>query len=227
MKPNICTHFLKGHCKFKNFCRKSHNILTCKFGRSCNFPSCPFRHPPDCKNFLLNQCGFQSKDNIFVPYSFCNHYHPPPDLLYTPPILQPPYHPPSGLPHGTCHRPPQEAAASIPAMQPDPPPPPHYHPPILPTRPAPPPPILQPPKDPGWGEPGSHENNKQKASITGLQSKLLVFEVELEAYRGRAYQDKQTNTKLTNFLLMAEQWQTTLNDLTTSTQGLVVANQGD
>ena len=78
MKPNICTHFLKGHCKFKNFCRKSHDILTCKFGRSCNFPSCPFRHPPDCKNFLLNQCGFQSKDNIFVPYSFCNHYHPPP-----------------------------------------------------------------------------------------------------------------------------------------------------
>ena len=89
MHSNICTYFLKDHCKFKNVCRKSHDILTCKFGRSCTFPCCPFRHPPDCTNFLQNKCGFPNKDNIFVPYSFCNHYHPP---------ILPTYHPPSGLP---------------------------------------------------------------------------------------------------------------------------------
>ena len=137
MKPNICTHFLKGHCKFKNFCRKSHDILTCKFGRSCNFPSCPFRHPPDCKNFLLNQCGFQNEDNIFVPYSSCNHYHPPSALPPHPHLSLPGSPPPPLAPH--LRYPPPNLL---------------YNPLILPTRPAPPPPILQTTTHPGWGEPG-------------------------------------------------------------------------
>ena len=120
MSSNICNFFRNGHCKFKFQCRKSHAILTCRFGPYCTIPNCVFRHPKTCENFLLNKCGFKNKNNIFIPYTFCTRYHPPPDLLYTHPIVhpppQPPYHPPPGLPHGTPHRFPH-GAASTPAVE--------------------------------------------------------------------------------------------------------------
>ena len=99
MSLPICKFFLNGHCKLKSQCPKSHKILTCFLGPYCKSSSCSFRHPKNCENFLLNGCNYPS----------CNHFHPPAQLWYNhtllPPIVhppnQPPYHPPSGLPHST------------------------------------------------------------------------------------------------------------------------------
>ena len=42
----------------------------------------------------------------------------------------------------------------------------------------------------------SSENNKEKVSITDLQSKLLDLEAKLEEYRERADQDKEVNRRV-------------------------------
>ena len=99
MSLPICKFFLNGHCKLKSQCPNSHKILTCFLGPYCKSSSCSLRHPKNCENFRLNSCNYPS----------CNHFHPPVQLWYNhtllPPIVhppnQPPYHPPSGLPHST------------------------------------------------------------------------------------------------------------------------------
>ena len=199
MSSRNCKFHKKGHCRAKTSCIFNHIIPHCPQGRFCPQKSdCQFRHVKICP--LFPKCH----------YPICSYYHPPPSL-----------------------------ALQIPPLFPHPPPNLLDNPPILPTRPALPPPILQTPAHPGWGEPGmdtekncqntaivTHQeeaknlDNKQKVSIKDLQSKLLGFEAELEEYRKRACQDKQITTKLTTFIQMAEEWQTTLNDLTNTTQGL-------
>ena len=253
MSLPICRFFLNGHCKLKSQCPKSHKILTCFLGPYCKSSSCSLRHPKNCENFRLNSCNYPS----------CNHFHPPVQFWYNhtllPPIVhppnQPPYHPPSGLPHSTY---------------PSPTPPPSHVP-------------LQPTYSSELGllktkvqqlvtelesiksniqtqnhengssedvtvndiltikeenqdittgststdiqegagsAPHSPENNKEKVSTTDLQSKFLDLEAELQEFMKRIDQDKEINTKLITFTLKAEEWQMTLDNLTTSAQGL-------
>ena len=61
----------------KELCQKSHDIKNCMSGLNCKIKKeCPDRHPPLCKNFVKNTCGFLV-GNKFIVYSNCAFFHPP------------------------------------------------------------------------------------------------------------------------------------------------------
>ena len=77
MQPTKCKIFLKGFCPRKELCQNSHDIKNCMSGPNCTIKNrCPDRHPPLCKNFLKNTCGF-FVDSKFIVFSNCAFLHPP------------------------------------------------------------------------------------------------------------------------------------------------------
>ena len=104
MQPIKCKIFLKGFCPKKELCQNSHDIKNCMSGPNCTIKNqCPDRHPPLCKNFVKNTCGF-FVGNKFIVFSNCAFFHPVnvtsmrDDYTNTPfhhlPILPPTYQPP-------------------------------------------------------------------------------------------------------------------------------------
>ena len=77
MQPTKCKIFLKGFCPRKELCQNSHDIKNCMSGPNCTIKNqCPDRHPPLCKNFVKNTCGF-FVGNKFIVFSNCAFFHPP------------------------------------------------------------------------------------------------------------------------------------------------------
>jgi len=77
MQSTKCKIFLKGFCPRKELCQNSHDIKNCMSGLNCKIKKeCPDRHPPLCKNFVKNTCGFLV-GNKFIVYSNCAFFHPP------------------------------------------------------------------------------------------------------------------------------------------------------
>ena len=77
MQPTKCKIFLKGFCPKKELCQNSHDIKNCMSGPNCTIKNqCPDRHPPLCKNFVKNTCGF-FVGNKFIVFSNCAFLHPP------------------------------------------------------------------------------------------------------------------------------------------------------
>ena len=76
MQPTKCKIFLKGFCPKKELCQNSHDIKNCMSGPNCTIKNqCPDRHPPLCKNFVKNTCGF-FVGNKFIVFSNCAFSHP-------------------------------------------------------------------------------------------------------------------------------------------------------
>ena len=76
MQPTKCKIFLKGFCPKKELCQNSHDIKNCMSGPNCTIKNqCPDRHPPLCKNFVKNTCGF-FVDNKFIMFVNCAFFHP-------------------------------------------------------------------------------------------------------------------------------------------------------
>ena len=76
MQPTKCKIFLKGFCPKKELCQNSHDIKNCMSGQNCPLKNqCPYRHPPLCKNFVKNRCGFVI-DNKFIIFANCAFFHP-------------------------------------------------------------------------------------------------------------------------------------------------------
>ena len=77
MQSTKCKIFLKGFCPRKELCQYSHDIKNCISGLNCKIKKeCPDRHPPLCKNFVKNTCGFLVGSK-FIVYSNCAFFHPP------------------------------------------------------------------------------------------------------------------------------------------------------
>jgi len=77
MQSTKCKIFLKGFCPRKELCQNSHDIKNCMSGLNCKIKKeCPDRHPPLCKNFVKNTCGFLVGSK-FIVYSNCAFFHPP------------------------------------------------------------------------------------------------------------------------------------------------------
>ena len=77
MQSTKCKIFLNGFCPRKELCQNSHNIKNCMSGLNCKIKKeCPDRHPPLCKNFVKNTCGFLVGSK-FIVYSNCAFFHPP------------------------------------------------------------------------------------------------------------------------------------------------------
>ena len=100
MQPTKCKIFLKGFCPKKELCQNSHDIKNCMSGPNCPLKNqCPYRHPPLCKNFVKNRCGF-FVDNKFIMFANCAFFHPVNvtfmrDDYTNTPFLHPPILPPS------------------------------------------------------------------------------------------------------------------------------------
>ena len=73
----FCTYHSSGFCRNRKSCPLPHQSKTCLLGQSCPNKglSCFDRHPKICKRFLVGECGFHNKNNIWIPYKNCSFLH--------------------------------------------------------------------------------------------------------------------------------------------------------
>ena len=78
MKNNkFCTFHSSGYCRNKISCPLPHQTNTCLLGQACpnKNVTCFDRHPKVCKRFLVGECGFYTKNKVWVPYQSCAFLH--------------------------------------------------------------------------------------------------------------------------------------------------------
>jgi hypothetical protein len=59
---NVCKYNQSGFCKYRDKCKRIHNLENCKNKSDCTSQNCPNRHPKQCKNISRNgKCKYEEK----------------------------------------------------------------------------------------------------------------------------------------------------------------------